>query len=75
MLYTSYPSNASYSVAAGFENVPADHPCASRGPAAQSYAEKYGCRLMTVKEIFDGHGGLQPGHDAEKVGSQLRDFR
>src|SRR5699024_9587234 len=26
MLYTSYPSNDSYSVAAGFEGVPADHP-------------------------------------------------
>lgn len=33
MLYTSYPSNASYSVAAGFENVPADHPL--RQAAAQ----------------------------------------
>jgi MGT family glycosyltransferase len=57
MLYTSYPSNASYSVAAGFENVPADHPLRqAAAQLAQSYAEKYGCRLMTVKEIFDGHG-------------------
>ena len=57
MLYTSYPSNDSYSVAAGFESCPADHPLrkAAAGIAA-GYAEKYGCRGMTVKEIFDGHG-------------------
>jgi MGT family glycosyltransferase len=57
MLYTSYPSNDSYSVAAGFESCPADHPLrkAAAGIAA-GYAEKYGCRLLTVKEIFDGHG-------------------
>lgn len=57
MLYTSYPSNDSYSVAAGFESCPADHPLrkATAGIAA-GYAEKYGCRVMTVKEIFDGHG-------------------
>ena len=57
MLYTSYPSNDSYSVAAGFENVPADHPLRqAAAQLAQSYAETYGCRLLTVKEIFDGHG-------------------
>ena len=57
MLYTSYPSNDSYSVAAGFESCPADHPLrkAAAGIAA-GYAEKYGCRVMTVKEIFEGHG-------------------
>ena len=57
MLYTSYPSNDSYSVAAGFESCPADHPLrkAAAGIAA-GYAEKYDCRVMTVKEIFDGHG-------------------
>lgn len=57
MLYTSYPSNDSYSVAAGFESCPADHPLreAAAGIAA-GYAEKYGCRVMTVKEIFDGYG-------------------
>lgn len=57
MLYTSYPSNDSYSMAAGFESCPADHPLrkAAAGIAA-GYAEKYGCRVMTVKEIFDGHG-------------------
>ena len=57
MLYTRYPSNDSYSVAAGFESCPADHPLrkAAAGIAA-GYAEKYGCRVMTVKEIFDGHG-------------------
>ena len=57
MLYTSYPSNDSYSVAAGFENVPADHSLRQAAvQLAQSYAETYGCRLLTVKEIFDGHG-------------------
>ena len=76
MLYTSYPSNDSYSVAAGFENCPPDHPLRkAAAQLAQTYAEKYGCRLLTVKEIFDGHGGLQPGHDAEKTGAQLRELR
>lgn len=57
MLYTSYPSNDSYSVAAGFESCPADHPLRkAAAQLAQTYAEKYGCRLLTVKEIFDGHG-------------------
>lgn len=57
MLYTSYPSNGSYSVAESFEGVPAEHPLrkAAAGIAA-GHAEKYGCRVMTVKEIFDGHG-------------------
>ena len=59
MLYTSYPSNDTYSVAAGFEGVPADHPLrVAAANIAQGYTEKYGCRLMTVKEIFDGHGDL-----------------
>ena len=57
MLYTSYPSNESYSVAAGFESCPADHPLRkAAAQLAQTYAEKYGCRLLTVKEIFDGRG-------------------
>lgn len=57
MLYTSYPSNDSYSVAAGFENCPPDHPLRkAAAQLAQTYAEKYGYRLLTVKEIFDGHG-------------------
>ena len=68
MLYTSYPSNASYSVAAGFENVPADHPLRqAAAQLAQSYAEKYGCRLMTVKEIFDGHGDFNLGMMQKKL--------
>lgn len=54
MLYTSYPSNGSYSVAASFEGIPADHPLR----IADGYVEKYGCRKMTVKEIFDGQGDL-----------------
>ena len=46
MLYTSYPSNDSYSVAAGFENCPPDHPLRkAAAQLAQTYAEKYGCRL------------------------------
>lgn len=57
MLYTSYPSNDSYSVAQPFENVPSDHPLrVAAAQIAQGYMEKYGCRNMTVKEIFDGHG-------------------
>ena len=57
MLYTSYPSNDSYSVAESFEGVPKDHPMRlAADQIAQSYVERYGCRKMTVKEIFDGHG-------------------
>ena len=59
MLYTSYPSNGSYSVAASFEGIPADHPLRiAADRIADGYAEKYGCRKMTVKEIFDGQGDL-----------------
>ncbi len=57
MLYTSYPSNDSYSVAQSFEDVSEDHPLRiAAAKIAQGYVEKYGCRNMTVKEIFDGHG-------------------
>ncbi|MCF0228128.1 MAG: hypothetical protein HUJ76_00355 [Parasporobacterium sp.] len=57
MLYTSYPSNDDYSVSAGFSGVSPEHPLvqAAAGIAA-GFAEKYGCRMMTVKEIFDGRG-------------------
>ena len=59
MIYTSYPSNDTYSVAESFEGVPEDHPLRiAAAQIAQSYVEKYGCRLMTVKEIFDGQGDL-----------------
>ncbi|MBR1658773.1 MAG: hypothetical protein IJ705_00460, partial [Oscillospiraceae bacterium] len=59
MLYTSYPSNDTYSVAESFSNVPADHPMRlAAEQIAEGYARKYGCRKMTVKEIFDGHGDL-----------------
>ena len=57
MIYTSYPSNDTYSVAEAFENIPKDHPLriAAEG-MAQEYAAKYGCRVMSFKEIFDGQG-------------------
>lgn len=59
MIYTSYPSNESYSVAESFEGIPADHPLRiAAAQIARGYAEKYGCRVMTVKEIFDGQGDL-----------------
>ena len=59
MIYTRYPSNDTYSVAESFEGVPEDHPMRiAAAQIAQSYVEKYGCRLMTVKEIFDGQGDL-----------------
>ena len=59
MLYTSYPSNDSYSVAESFSNVPADHPMRiAADQIAEGYVQKYGCRKMTVKEIFDGQGDL-----------------
>jgi len=59
MLYTSYPSNESYSVSASFTGVPADHPLRiAADRIAEGYAEKYGCRKMTVKEICDGQGDL-----------------
>lgn len=57
MLYTSYPSNENYSVAESFENVPTNHPMRiAADEVAESYVQKYGCRKMTVKEIFDGKG-------------------
>lgn len=57
MLYTSYPSNESYSVAESFEEVSPEHPLrAAAAGLAREYEEKYGCRRMTVKEIFDGQG-------------------
>ena len=59
MLFTSYPSNDTYSVAESFSNVPKDHPMRlAAEKIAQEYADKYGCRVMTVKEIFDGQGDL-----------------
>ncbi|MBQ1291356.1 MAG: hypothetical protein IIY28_08420 [Lachnospiraceae bacterium] len=59
MLYTSYPSNDTYSVAESFSGVPADHPLRiAADQIAEGYVQKYGCRKMTVKEIFDGHGDL-----------------
>jgi MGT family glycosyltransferase len=59
MLYTSYPSNDTYSVAESFEGIPADHPMRiAADQVAEGYVKKYGCRKMTVKEIFDGHGDL-----------------
>lgn len=59
MLYTSYPSNGTYSVAESFEGVPTDHPLRiAAGQIAEGYVAKYGCRKMTVKEIFDGQGDL-----------------
>ncbi|MDO4467129.1 MAG: glycosyltransferase [Bacillota bacterium] len=58
MLYTSYPSNGSYAVAEGF-NVEDSHPLRQvANGIAQSFVDKYGCRFMSVKEIFDGHGDL-----------------
>ena len=57
MLYTSYPSNESYSMAASFESVPASHPLrVAADQISEGFAAKYGCRKMTVKEIFDGQG-------------------
>lgn len=59
MIYTSYPSNDSYSMAASFENVPADHPLrVAAGQIAEGFVKKYGCRKMTIREIFDGQGDL-----------------
>ncbi|MBR1758283.1 MAG: hypothetical protein IJ744_06090 [Lachnospiraceae bacterium] len=59
MLYTSYPSNDTYSVAESFSGVPADHPLRiAADHIADGYVAKYGCRKMTVKEIFDGQGDL-----------------
>lgn len=59
MLYTSYPSNDTYSVAESFSGIPEDHPLRiAADQIADGYVEKYGCRKMTVKEIFDGQGDL-----------------
>lgn len=59
MLYTSYPANGEYSVAAGFETVSPEHPLrVAAAELADGFVAKYGCRRMTVKEIFDGRGDL-----------------
>ena len=59
MLYTSYPSNDTYSVAESFNGVAADHPLRlAADRLAEKYVNDYGCRKMTVKEIFDGQGDL-----------------
>lgn len=59
MLYTSYPANETYSVAESFEGIPAGHPMrVAADQIAEGYVKKYGCRKMTVKEIFDGQGDL-----------------
>lgn len=57
MIYTSYPSNEKYSVAESFTGISEDHPLQiAAAEIAKSFVRKYGCRNMTVKEIFDGHG-------------------
>ncbi len=59
MLYTSYPANGEYSVAAGFETVSPEHPLrVAADELADGFVAHYGCRKMTVKEIFDGRGDL-----------------
>ena len=59
VIYASYPSNDTYSVAESFENVSADHPLViAAAQIARGFVEMYGCRLLTVKEIFDGQGDL-----------------
>ena len=59
MLYTSYPSNDTYSVAEGFSHVRPDHPLRlAADHIADAYVAKYGCRKMTVREIFDGQGDM-----------------
>lgn len=59
MLYTIYPANDTYSVAESFEDIPANHPMRiAADQIAESYVQKYRCRKMTVKEIFDGQGDL-----------------
>lgn len=56
MLYTSYPANEHYSVAANM-HIAMDNPLrkAVEGIAA-GYSAKYGCRNITVEDIFDGQG-------------------
>ena len=57
MLYPSYPSNDTSSVAEYFEGIAGNHPLhQTADEIAETYAQKYGCRKMTVREIFDGHG-------------------
>lgn len=58
MLYTSYPANEHYSVAANM-NIPEDHPLRKAvDDIAEGFSSKYGCRKITVEEIFDGQGDL-----------------
>lgn len=46
-------------MAASFEGIPEDHPLRiAADQIAEGYVARYGCRKMTVKEIFDGQGDL-----------------
>lgn len=56
MIYTSYPANEHYSVAANM-NIPMDHPMRHAADAiSDGFVAKYGCRKITVEDIFDGQG-------------------
>ena len=58
MIYTSYPANEHYSVAANM-HIPADHPMRFAAEAiSDGFVEKYGCRKIHVEDIFDGQGDL-----------------
>lgn len=58
MLYTSYPSNEHYSVAANM-HISADNPLRHAvAGMGEAFAAKYGCRKITVEDIFDGQGDL-----------------
>ena len=57
MIFPTYPSNDSFSIAGYFEDRIKDHPMIQAADQlADLYVEKYGCRKLTVREIFDGHG-------------------
>ena len=58
MIYTSYPANEHYSVAENM-HIPMDHPMRHAANAiADGFVSKYGCRKITVEDIFDGQGDL-----------------
>lgn len=58
MLYTSYPANEHYSVAANM-HIAMDNPLRKAVEGmGEGFAAKYDCRKITVEDIFDGQGDL-----------------
>lgn len=76
MLYTSLPLQRQLLGSRRVRELPAGPPSAqSRGAVGPDLCRKIWLPPADRQGNLRWPRGLQPGHDAEKVGSQLRDFR